>query len=107
MIIYFSWQTTSQVTTALDSATSVAYNGYVYQLGGQTITPTQKSTVSYALIEPAGYLGGENTYSTYPLQSANSGSVSVTYNGYIYVLGGYSGSASQEVDARKLGPKTL
>ena len=73
-----------------DYATSVAYNGYVYEIGGDITGYT--AVVDYVAIRPAGYTSSYN--STTSLPTATDSAASVAYNGYIYGIGGYNGSAN-------------
>ena len=101
-----SWNATTSLPTATNNITAVTDNGYIYNLGGCTAgnpCSTDTATVDYIAVEPTGYLGNENTYGTYALQQTNDAAASVTYNGYIYELGGYNGSASTEVEYAQIG----
>ncbi|MEI9914394.1 MAG: hypothetical protein WDN66_05490 [Candidatus Saccharibacteria bacterium] len=80
-----SWTSTTSLPNANNSATSVVYNGYVYELGGYTTTAV--ATVEYAPINSNGTLGSWTTTTSLPY--ANYGGTSVIYNGYVYEIGGY------------------
>ncbi len=87
------WTTsTSTLPQALNEATSVTYNGYVYVMGGMNNSGNSSfNTVYYAPLNSNGSVGSWTT-STNTLPQALSGATSVTYNGYVYVMGGYNGS---------------
>ena len=90
--------------TALPTATSdhavVAYNGFLYQIGGCTAytsgaCSTFSSTIEAAPINPGGALGSWTTTGMTALPTATSFEQAVAYNGNMYVLGGsQSGSVS-------------
>ncbi len=66
-------------------ATSVEYNGYVYEIGGDN-NSTALSTVYYAPINSNGTVGVWNTTTALPSGIYNA--TTVSYNGYIYEIGG-------------------
>ena len=80
------WTTTTSLPTAAAFVTSVAYNGYVYEIGGGTSTPT--ATVEYAPINSNGTLG--TWTATTSLPTATVYATSIVYNGYLYEIGGYT-----------------
>lgn len=84
-----SWTSTVNLSIAAAQATSVVYNGYIYEIGGNTPSGVT-ATVDYAQIEPAGYTSAY--ISTTSLPAATHDATAVTYNGYIYELGGCSPS---------------
>ena len=79
--------------TGTYSATSVAYNGYLYELGGYT-SSTTVNTVLYAPINANGTLGAWTTDTAGHLYVVTHGSTSVAYNGYIYEIGGEDNSSN-------------
>ena len=86
---------TAKATTRKDH-TSVAYNGYVYIIGGMAGT-TPTATVHYAPTNANGTLGAW-TASAQPLPVARYGHASVIVDDYIYVIGGtVSGAASNTI----------
>ncbi len=89
-----SWITTTPIPVPLNSATSVVYNGYIYEIGGCTDTSCSTSTnaVYYAQILSSGALGTWN--STTSLSPSIDSATSVVYNGYIYEIGGYVAGAA-------------
>jgi N-acetylneuraminic acid mutarotase len=83
-----SWSTGTTFTTARYYHTSVAYNGYLYLIGGWDGS-SYKLDVQYATINGDGSLGawaGTTSFNT-----ARRAHTSVAYNGYMYIIGGYSG----------------
>jgi hypothetical protein len=85
-----SWTPTTSLPQTLEGATSVVYNGYVYEIGGYN--STYVSTVDYAPINSNGTLG--TWTATTPLPVATQVATSVVYNGYVYEIGGYNGSTT-------------
>ena len=76
-------------------STLVAYNGYIYRIGGNN-TPG----VNYASINSNGSLGVLNTAISLPDSYLNN-ETAVEYGGYIYVMGGSvqnAGSSISTVD---------
>ena len=84
-----SWSNTTPLSQALADATSVVYNGYIYEIGGQNSGGTQQKTVYYAPIKANGSLGAW-TSNTNQLPEITESATSVVYDGYIYVIGGNS-----------------
>ncbi len=79
-------------TTKRSSQGSVAYNGYLYVLGGQTSGGTRLSDVQYAAIDGNGNVGTWQPTSSFTNARANL--QAVAYNGYMYILGGTSSGTS-------------
>jgi N-acetylneuraminic acid mutarotase len=90
-----SWATTSSFTTNRYSPGMAAYNGYLYVLGGYNSTNGLLSDVQYASINSDGTLGSWAT--TTSLTSTRDSFGVAVYNGYIYVMGGYTGSYATTV----------
>lgn len=94
-----TWNT----TTALSSGTvarfghgTIAYNGYMYVLGGFNSAVTTLNSVYYTKINADGTLGSTWTStSTFSSGLANINGTTVA-NGYAYVSGGYDGSSSYD-----------
>ena len=82
------WTGTTALPGPSTAHSTVAYNGYLYVVGGNTGT-TCVSTVSYARINADGTLGAWTT--TSPLPAARCGNVeAVTVaNGVMYAAGGF------------------
>ena len=84
-----SWSSTTAFPSNVYYATSIAYNGYVYVIGGEQFSDSYLTTVHYAQINSNGTLGSWNTTSALPTGSAYA--TSVEYNGYVYYMGGANG----------------
>ena len=85
------WNTTTALPSSIGDATSVAYNGYIYEIGGfNSINNVSLSTVYYAPINSNGTVGVWNT--TTALPSIISNATSVEYNGFVYEIGGFNGT---------------
>jgi len=81
------WITAAQFDTPREAHTSVAYNGYVYVLGGTTDGGvTGLNDVQYAPFNPDGSLG--TWQSTTSFNTGRDRHASVAYNGHLYVIGG-------------------
>jgi hypothetical protein len=104
-----SWTATTTFTTTSMPARyqmgSVAYNGYIYVLGGDsslhsgdcTATNDACNGVFYDSIGSNGALGGSwtaTTTFTTTSMPARSGFSAIVYDGYIYVIGGVSFASS-------------
>jgi hypothetical protein len=85
------WTATTSFTTIREDPTSIAYNGYLYIIGGfSSATSAYLSDVQYAPISSNGTLG--TWTATTSLPSTRADHSTVAYNGYLYVIGGYNGS---------------
>jgi N-acetylneuraminic acid mutarotase len=95
-----SWAPTASLLTAVDFASSVVYNGYIYEIGGCTTgCPTVNgytAAVEYAPIHTDGTLGSWLPTGSLPIATAEA--TAVVYNGYIYYIGGNTGSGTAVVD---------
>ncbi len=80
-----SWTSTTSLPTVSANFASVVMNGNVYVIKNST-------TVSYAPLNSNGTIGTWVSDSN-ALPVSYTGMGAVTYNGYIYVMGGYNGSA--------------
>ena len=90
-----SWSATTSLLTATYDATSVVYNGYVYEIGGcNNCAPL--STVDYAPILSGGTIGSWTATTSLP--QAIRDTTSVVYNGYVYEIGGYTTVAVATID---------
>ena len=85
-----SWNTTTALPAAVYGAATVAYNGYMYQLGGYNGSAGISTTYS-APINANGTLGSWTSRTALPTTLYNA--TAVVYNGYVYVMGGYTGSS--------------
>lgn len=86
---------------ARNNASSVAYNGYLYVLGGNNTGTTFSSpynSVAYAPIASDGTIGSWTTSSnTFVSGIGLTNGDATVYNGYLYYIGGYSGGATNGV----------
>ena len=78
-------------TTARTSQNCQVVNGYVYVMGGYSGSAILGDT-QYAPINADGSIGTWTTNAT-TFTAARTSFASAEYNGYIYVMGGYTGSA--------------
>jgi hypothetical protein len=100
-----SWSSTTAFTQARHSHTSVAYNGYLYVIGGLSSSSANDCTainnecngVQYAPINANGTIGSWS--STTAFTQARHSHTSVAYNGYLYVIGGVSSSSANDCTA--------
>lgn len=87
-----SWQTTTSFTTARHSHRAVISGNYIYISGGTT--GTIQTGVQYATINTNASFSLSSWTATSSLSNARESHGFVAYNGYVYALGGYSGSAA-------------
>jgi hypothetical protein len=95
-----TWNSTSSFTTARFDLAAVATNGFLYVIGGCSATTagnathcqTYQSDVQKATINANGTLGSFSSTSSFT--TARYGLGASAYNGYLYVLGGCSGTAN-------------
>lgn len=81
------WNTNpTPMPVPLTEHASVVYNGKIYVLGGSTLTVNWRDTVYFADILPDGTIGG--WMSTTPLPEVRADFEAVSWNGFVYVLGG-------------------
>ncbi len=83
-----TWQTTSYFSIPRTGSTAVAYNGYMYIIGGfiNYDTYARTNNVQYAPINADGSLGAWQNTSLLP--DTIFAHASAIYNGYVYVMGG-------------------
>ncbi|MHB8362477.1 MAG: hypothetical protein ACYDBX_02555 [Patescibacteria group bacterium] len=86
-----SWTATTSLPTATYDATSVVYNGYVYEIGGIITSTGVVATIDYAPINSNGTIGAWTATTSLP--TATQEDTSVVYNGYVYEIGGCSTAA--------------
>ena len=96
-----AWNTTAVLPAATWSAGSATYNGYVYQIGGY-VAGSPVTTVNYALINADGTLGAWAATTVLPVATRSTSSVA--YNGYLYMVGGYSPSVTSAVYYAPINP---
>ena len=88
-------QQTAAFTPARDSHTSVAYNGYLYILGGYSGTADQDD-IQHCPINSDGSVG-TCVQQTAAFTTARDSHASAVYNGYLYVVGGYNGAMQNDI----------
>ena len=97
-----SWVTTNTVTTARSNHASVAYNGYMYVLGGYDGT-NYLNDVQYAPINSNGTLGtwhythnstDDSTSFVAGFTTGRRAATVTVYGGYMYIMGGLGASAT-------------
>ncbi|HSX29098.1 MAG TPA: hypothetical protein VLE73_00900, partial [Candidatus Saccharimonadales bacterium] len=88
-----SWSTTTVLPAVRNLHSTIAANGYLYTIGGNTtIGGSFQSTVYYAKINQDGTVGTWNTTSTISGGIGQTGVV--TANGYLYIIGGRDGAGA-------------
>ena len=80
---------------SLDQTMAVTHNGFAYVLGGAS-SGTAMDTVYISELDSNGTVG---TWSTSPnaLATAVQHTKAVTFNGYVYVVGGYDGTSTTNI----------
>jgi len=104
----------SSFTTARYGNAAVAYNGYLYVIGGcstqTSLTACNSaylSDVQYIAINSStGALTGSWASAGNSFSTARFGLSAVAYNGYLYVAGGYGGSYQNDVQYIAIDPST-
>jgi len=82
-----NWLTANSTgLAALYNNQAVVYNGYLYDIGGQTAAAAMVATVSYAKLNADGSVGAWQSANN--LNAARAASSAVTANGYLYVING-------------------
>lgn len=91
-----TWSTTTALPSIRSQHSSVAYNGFIYVIGGSEANTTEsfQSSVQFAPINADGTIGDWSTAST-TLPTARHRHSSVVYNGFVYAIGGNAAIGSQ------------
>jgi N-acetylneuraminic acid mutarotase len=84
-----TFTTTTSFTTARESHASVAYNGYLYVIGGYSDTSFYLNDVQYAAIHADGTVGTWQS-TTFLGIIGRAKHAAVAANGYLYILGGFT-----------------
>ncbi len=88
-----AWTTTTSFSTGRAYGGGAIYKGYVYMLGGYNGS-TNFSDVQYAKIDPPGIASTNSSSTTFGgAIDAGTGGCGFMYNGYLYYIGGYNGTA--------------
>jgi hypothetical protein len=91
-----AWNTAANsIPAARTVAMSIAYNGYLYTVGGMSVGGTATSTVYYAKLNADGSVGAWITSSNALAANTTTGGV-VEANGYLYMIGGAIGAVKNE-----------
>jgi len=85
-----AWADTTSLPQNLTYSNSVTYNGFAYTIGGDNGV-SLVNTVYSAPLNLDGTVGAWTATTSLP--QPLSGSTSVVYNDYVYVIGGYNGSS--------------
>ncbi len=90
-----SFTSTTALSVAREDISTVAMNGYLYAIGGNSTDDTATTgvtTANYAKINSDGTIGSWNTTTALPTGRSTSGTVA--YNGYIYLVAGSDTSSA-------------
>jgi len=91
-----SWTTSANsLPQALDGATAVMTNGYIYVAGGNDTGGNSQHTVYYSKLTSNGTTGPWTT-STSTLPQTLQFSTAITYGGYFYVIAGQNNGNTQD-----------
>jgi N-acetylneuraminic acid mutarotase len=90
-----AWSSTNAIPAVTDKSSCVAYNGYLYVLGGESTSNAQVSTVRYVPINSNGTLGTWAT--TTSLSDTFSYAGSFVYQSKLYVIGGSQATNNNNV----------
>jgi hypothetical protein len=89
-----AWASTTALTTARTYPGVVAYNGYLYIYGGWNTGASALGTVDYAPINSSTGALGSWTTSSNAMATASCRFGMAVYNGYLYAIGGNTGTVS-------------
>lgn len=88
-----SWSSTGNtaITGTITNAGVATYNGYIYVMGGYDGT-NYSATTRYATLSTSGTIGAWTTVTsgTGALNTPVSSTCATIYNGYVYMVGGYT-----------------
>lgn len=105
-----TWTSAQSLPAVRGFAAATVANGYIYVIGGCSITDcgnSQQTTVYYNKVQSDGSLANPWSSGT-PLNSARGQEAAVVVGGYIYVLGGFNntGSKTNTVQYNTIDPTT-
>jgi N-acetylneuraminic acid mutarotase len=83
------WEDLSSILESRYGHAAVVSNGYIYVIAGSNNKNQPLASVERAALQPNGTLGKWEL--TTPLQTARSAPAAVTFNNFIYVVGGWDG----------------
>lgn len=103
------WYEDAPLSSERSHLSASVYNNRIYILGGQTnSSPDGTTTVEYAEINPTGTLSAWTAGGMHELPEPSYGHSAEIYNGYIYIIGGYSdGDLLSEVAYSRIQPDGL
>ncbi|HVQ43377.1 MAG TPA: hypothetical protein VMT30_00200 [Candidatus Saccharimonadia bacterium] len=95
-----SWtaQTSLPSGEVRSSLQAVAYNGYLYVIGGKSASSGATATVWYTTIDSTGTLGGSWTNADLPAGTDRTSFGAAIARGYLFVAGGDNGSGTKKSD---------
>ena len=82
-----AWQTTNSYPTTVSGQSCATYGGYIYCVGGPGTNAVYYATVS------SGGIGTWTATKSYPTTKINQESCVAVSNGYLYCVGGWTGSS--------------
>lgn len=85
-----TWTLLNAMTNAVYDGALVAYNGFLYNMGGTNGAGTQYNTTYYAAINANGTIGTWTPTNAFTTARDSMGVVA--YNGFMYIAGGVSGT---------------
>ncbi len=93
-----AWTATTSIPAARKYVGAVTANGYIYAVGGEDSGATKVQTVYYARLNADGTIGSWSTSAnTLPVADDGLWKQTVVANGYIYVVGGNTGTPENDV----------
>ncbi len=92
-----SWTTTTAFPTARSGHTAIAYNGFLYVIGGQSASAVLND-VQFAPISSNGTIGTWTATSSFT--TARRAHTSVLYNGNLYIIGGLNSAGARLSDVQ-------
>ncbi|MGH7240968.1 MAG: hypothetical protein ACREGB_01585, partial [Candidatus Saccharimonadales bacterium] len=92
-----TWCTTSSFTTARYGFGTTIANGYLYIMGGTNGSASSLNDVQYAKFNSDGTLGGWTAAINGVMGGNQTGLAAAAYDGYLYVLGGYTSISTNHV----------
>jgi len=93
-----AWTTTTPLPTARGYGMVATYNGYIYVYGGYTSGTSALNSVIYAKINTDGSLSSSWQTASSTMATAVCRAGGAIYNGYIYAIGGQTGTTTSGCD---------